>query len=203
MRSDSKAVLGEGSTDGIGPWLDGPGGRVVLVSHDLADAEIYCRWFNDPELHHYNCDRRFTAFSLDETVDLLRRSWIETGPDCRRFAVRLLGTGRLVGQADIYQIHADSRRARVGLEIGEKDLWGRGLGREVLGMLLEEAFGSLDLHRVEALIYSFNLRSVRLFERAGFRREGVLRERLARDGGFHDEYIYGLLAREWRERRFP
>lgn len=192
--------LDEGSTrDGERP-PDGAVRRVVLVPHDLGDAETYWRWFNDPELHHYNCDRRFKALSLDETVELLRRSWIETGADCRRFAVRLEANERLVGQADIYEIQADCRRARVGLEIGEKDLWGQGLGREVLGLLLEEAFGSLDLHRVEAVIYSFNVRSVRLFEGAGFRREGILRERLVRDGGFHDEYLYGLLAREWRER---
>ena len=179
----------------------GPSRRIVFGSHDLSNAETYHRWFNDRELHHYNCDRRFVPTTLSETIEALKRSWIRSSADCERYAVYTAGDRRLIGQADIYDISPDNRRARVGLEIGEKEFWGRGLGREILDEILEGAFLRLGQHRAEAVIYAFNERSLRLFQRAGFVREGCLRERLDRDGVFHDEYLLGLIDSEWRNHR--
>jgi len=59
------------------------------------------------------------------------------------------------------------------------------------------AFDELNLHRVTATVFSNNERSIALFEKLGFRREGVYREFLQRDGRRYDMYLYGLLRPEW------
>jgi RimJ/RimL family protein N-acetyltransferase len=69
--------------------------------------------------------------------------------------------------------------------------------QEALGALLNFAFDSLNLHRLEADVDPGNLSSVKTLERLGFRREGYLRERWHVGGEIQDALFYGLLRREW------
>ena len=55
------------------------------------------------------------------------------------------------------------------------------------------------MNRIGVEIYSFNERSIKLFESLGFVREGVIREQVYKKGKFSDEYIYGLLRQEWKK----
>jgi RimJ/RimL family protein N-acetyltransferase len=70
---------------------------------------------------------------------------------------------------------------------------------EALRLLVDFAFGSLGLHRLEADVDPRNGPSLRLLERLGFRREGLLRERYHAQGEIQDSVILGLLAPEWQQ----
>jgi RimJ/RimL family protein N-acetyltransferase len=87
------------------------------------------------------------------------------------------------------------------ITIGERDAWGRGLGTEATEMMLEHAFERLGLHRVGLSVFSYNLRAIRAYEKAGFRIEGRQREAILRDGRYWDEIQMGVLVDEWVERR--
>lgn len=81
------------------------------------------------------------------------------------------------------------------------DVWGRGYIAEALPALLEQAFGPLGLHRLEADVGPRNIRSIQALERTGFRREGYLRQRYHAGGEVQDAVLYGLLAPDWEELR--
>ena len=85
----------------------------------------------------------------------------------------------------------------MGLGIGDQSNWGQGYGYEAAQLALAFAFHELNLHRVQVTVFSYNERSIALFEKLGFQREGVFRERLQRDGQRHDMLLYGLLRPEW------
>jgi [ribosomal protein S5]-alanine N-acetyltransferase len=93
----------------------------------------------------------------------------------------------------------DHRVAELGYAIA-RPLWGQGLTTEASRAVLGAAFEHYpELHRVRARADARNLGSIRVMEKLGMRREGLLREdRLAR-GEFIDEVIYGLLRREWQK----
>jgi ribosomal-protein-alanine N-acetyltransferase len=78
---------------------------------------------------------------------------------------------------------------------------GRGYMREGLRLTLDRAFGALGLHRVEANIQPQNKPSLKLFRRAGFRREGYSPRYLKIHGRWRDHERWALLAEEWRERK--
>ena len=75
---------------------------------------------------------------------------------------------------------------------------GRGIGTEMLKALLLIAFREFRLHRVESSVYTFNKNAIRLYEHAGFMREGLLRDVLFTGKEYWSEYRYSMLATEWR-----
>jgi RimJ/RimL family protein N-acetyltransferase len=71
---------------------------------------------------------------------------------------------------------------------------GRGVCTRALRLLAGWAFQELDLRRLELVTDPDNLASQRVAEKAGFRREGVLRAYLIdRDGSFRDAVMFSLL----------
>ena len=65
-----------------------------------------------------------------------------------------------------------------------------------------EAFERLGLHRLELDVYSFNPRARRrVYEKAGFRREGILRDSIRDGEGYADDILMAILEEEWRAAR--
>lgn len=78
------------------------------------------------------------------------------------------------------------------------DAAGQMLCAEATRLVLEHAFATIGLHRVELEVYDHNPRALHVYRRVGFRVEGVRREALRWEGRYHDAIIMGLLASEWR-----
>jgi len=72
---------------------------------------------------------------------------------------------------------------------------------EALPILLQFAFCEMQLHRVWADTDPRNSPSIRVLERLGFRREGLLREHYWVQGEPQDGLVYGLLGSEWQQKR--
>ncbi len=64
-------------------------------------------------------------------------------------------------------------------------------------LILKYGFNELNLHRIQLTVFEYNERGIALYEKLGFRREGVFREFMLREGRRYDMYLYGLLRREW------
>jgi [ribosomal protein S5]-alanine N-acetyltransferase len=80
---------------------------------------------------------------------------------------------------------------------------GRGLMREALQAVLDDAFGRLGLHRVQANVRPENTRSLGLLARLGFEREGLAREYLFIDGAWRDHVMTALRHPHWRADQPP
>ena len=87
--------------------------------------------------------------------------------------------------------------AWLGIGIGDRDQWGKGYGRDAISLVLSYAFRELNLHRVQLSVFEYNERAIALYEKLGFRQEGVYREFMQREGRRYDMYLYGILRSEW------
>ncbi|TCO37689.1 GNAT family N-acetyltransferase [Dokdonella fugitiva] len=112
----------------------------------------------------------------------------------------LPGDDALVGTCSLFGVDREHKRGVIGYALLPA-YWGRGLAGRMLQLALGHAFDGLGLERIEADIDPDNLASCRVVERAGFVREGYLRERWRVGGGVQDTALYGLLRREWRRVR--
>ena len=115
-----------------------------------------------------------------------------------RFALELLEDDTLIGGCRVHFEDLRNKMASIGMAL-HKRYWGLGYGTEVGMLLLQMAFEQLDVHRIEALIEPSNARSLALVRKAGFTREGLLRERIL-DDRWIDTEVWSLLEREWRAR---
>ena len=75
---------------------------------------------------------------------------------------------------------------------------GQGYMTEAMDLVLEQAFGRLGLHRVEANIQPGNAASIALARRAGFEREGFSPEYLMVDGAWRDHERWAIRENVWR-----
>ncbi len=103
-------------------------------------------------------------------------------------------TGKLLGGITLGNIrHGVSQSGHIGYWLGESHA-GRGLMVDALGLLSRFAFETMRLHRIEAACIPDNARSIRVLEKAGFRREGLLRSYLKINGKWRDHFLYGLIS---------
>lgn len=101
---------------------------------------------------------------------------------------------KLVGGITLGNIrYGVAQTGHIGYWIGERYA-GQGLMLDAVCLLARHAFDTLRLHRIEAACIPENTRSVRVLEKAGFRREGLLRSYLRINGEWHDHYLYALIA---------
>lgn len=81
--------------------------------------------------------------------------------------------------------------------IGETELWGKGIGREIMRELLEYCFTFLHMERVTLDYYTGNKRAQALYESLGFRDEGIARNAAKKDGRYYDLHLMSLLRSEF------
>jgi ribosomal-protein-alanine N-acetyltransferase len=111
------------------------------------------------------------------------------------FAIRETG-GKLIGivSADHLEI-GTSHKAEIGYWLA-RPYWGQGIMTDAVRVYVGYAFAELQLLRLVAHVFEFNLASARVLERNGFQLEGRLRKHLRKDGKLIDARFYGLLKED-------
>jgi RimJ/RimL family protein N-acetyltransferase len=136
--------------------------------------------------------------SPDEEESLLR--WYGTRNDQADrldLAVADKATGECVGEVVLNQWDPGNESCNFRIFLGPNGR-DRGLGTEATHLIVGYGFERLGLHRISLEVYSFNPRARRVYEKVGFRAEGVLRESLRYNGEWVDATIMSILAPEWR-----
>lgn len=103
---------------------------------------------------------------------------------------------QLIGHISLYAIkRLPYSSAFIGYAMDEH-FTGKGIATEAVKLVLQFAFETLNLHRIEAYIAPENTSSIRVVEKVGFRQEGLLRELLYINGKWFDHHMYALLQHE-------
>ena len=117
-------------------------------------------------------------------------AYVRAGPPDTNFAVVVDGeAGGSIGfvvQPDVHRLSAE-----IGYWLGEA-YWGRGIMTEALRAVTAFAFEAHGLVRLYASVFEWNPASMRVLEKAGYVREGVLRRSAIKDGKVIDQVLYGV-----------
>lgn len=109
--------------------------------------------------------------------------------------------GEPIGQVHLKSISphmSHHRNSEVGIDV-LPEYQGEGYGSEAIRWVLDYAFRRAGLHRVNIRAFGWNEGAWKLYERLGFKREGVMREELWHEGRWWDGILMGMLDREWFE----
>lgn len=172
------------------PGIQGP--RVRLVPFEREYIDHVLRWFNDAEVTRYT-QRAMPLFRLAEEkfVDRIAESTSDVV-----WAV-LDENESPIGVSGIHRIDWINRNAGTGTVLGERSVWGKGYGTEIMAVRTQWAFEELGLHRLQSECYVENAASRRCLEKTGYKLIGTARRRFWRNGAWHDLHLFEILEEDW------
>jgi RimJ/RimL family protein N-acetyltransferase len=162
-----------------------PGDLAALLAFE-SRADV-CRWLYWGPRSEEECRE-----ALERKIARARDA-PETGV---ALAVELKATGAVIGHTDLSPGEAVHRQGELGF-VFHPDHHGRGYATEAARAMLRLAFEGYGLHRVEGRAEPRNTASIRVLERIGMRREGLLRENEWVKGEWQSEVVYALLEYDW------
>ncbi len=161
------------------------GERVQLRRLGPQDAADVVRLRSDPDV-------QAQLFSERPPTVAEHLRWLadaDTRGDRHEFMIVERTSERSVGTIGLSRIDPTHRRAEYGVLIGEPGIRGKGLASEASRLLLDYAFRTLGHVRVYLHVFADNEAAVRLYERVGFLREGLLRRHVYKGGRVGDVVV--------------
>lgn len=171
------------------------GEHITLREFRWEDLPELRRWITDPQATRYLGARFIHPQTWEQTESWLR-SLLSGDVGGEHLVVADRGTLNYLGQIDLQSIDALNRSAEMALVICPQ-YWGKGAGREAVQLMLRHAFWHLNLNRVHLKVFADNTRAVRLYEQAGFVREGLLRQDAFLEGRYRDTLLMSMLLEEY------
>ncbi|HKA23440.1 MAG TPA: GNAT family protein [Candidatus Eisenbacteria bacterium] len=170
--------------------IQGPRIRLVPFEKDYVDYVL--RWFNDPEVLRYV--KRVMPLHRVQEEQFVER--MAQSKDDVVWAV-LDENESPIGVSGLHGIDWVNRNAKTGTVIGERSVWRKGYGTEVMATRTKWAFEELGLHRLQSECYVENVASRRCLEKAGYQLIGTARRRMWRNGAWHDLLLFDILEEDW------
>ena len=147
----------------------------------IADSKLVAQNLRDVFPHPY---------TLDDAVDFLNN--VRQGKMGIVYGM-FLNSGELVGVISLTPGRDVNRySAEVGYFVGEQ-YWNRGYATEALMLVVNFAQYRHGFKRLFAAVFDFNLASMRVLEKAGFKKEGIMKSSAVKDDEVIDEHLYGLV----------
>lgn len=150
----------------------------LLQPNDV--TATYVGWLNDPIVNRY-LESRFMKHTLNSTRQFVQRCLDDE-------STLLLGIratecrGEHVGNIKLGPVDMRHQRGEVGVLIGNRKAWGKGVASSAITMLSEIASDELALRKLSAGCYASNIGSQRAFLKAGFELEGERKAHFLLDG---------------------
>lgn len=109
-------------------------------------------------------------------------------------------TKKLVGEVVIHEIDNGNRSAGIRIAVDKKEDYGKGYGTEAMILAMNYAFGMRSLHRLELEVLNINDRASHVYEKVGFKKEGIKRDACFFNHKYYDLVSMSILEEEFREK---
>lgn len=171
--------------------------RIYLRALELDDYKKSIKWRKDDEIWGLLTGPKYFVSEAYE------KKWVENAiydPNNKlSFAICLKETDEHIGYAYLNNIDLGNRSASAGMLIGEKKHWGEDFGTEASIQMLFHAFRVLGLERVEARQLTSNVRAIRHAEKMGYKKEGILRNAVFKNGRFEDVNLMSIIREDFEK----
>jgi len=158
---------------------------IELLSAENATKE-YAFWMNDPDVYQF-LESRWKQVSISDLESYITS--VNDGKNNFLFGVFDKKDARHVGNIKIGPVNHVHRHGDIGVIIGDKNYWGRGVATKAIALICEFAFNDLNLNKVIAGMYENNIGSYKAFVKNNFRKVGVFEKHAFLNGKYVDQII--------------
>ena len=169
------------------------GKSCLLRPLEFADLELLRVWSNNTEISKMLGGWHFPVSQVEH------EEWFKSNLNNflnRRFAIEV--EGKMIGTANLVQINWKDRNAFHGTMIGDTSHRGKGIGKEVVDLIMHYSFNELGLNRLDGDIISTNSQSLHLYtQKCGWEIEGRQKDWYFRDNAWHDRILVGITREQY------
>ena len=160
-------------------------------------AEGFSRWSQDTEWLRLLDTDPPRLLSAKKWKEWLEKDLEKDATNELFFAIHTIDGDALIGFIGLFDLHQQHGDTLVAIALGERKFWGKGYGTDAMRVMLRYAFNELNLRRVGLIVFEYNPRAIRSYEKVGFIPEGKVRGAMLRDGKRWDYLYMGILRDEW------
>ncbi len=172
------------------------GERVTLRPLKKDDLPLFQQFYNDVEVELASGGDPPTPHTEERMEQWYAQFHGKTEIGCGGFVIE--ADGKCIGSLGLFNYSPMAQTSMLGITIGDKAYWGKGYGREAIGLLLDYGFRLHNLRRIYLNTTGNNERAIRCYRACGFVEEGRLRQHIWNNGEYTDEVQMGILREEWR-----
>ena len=172
------------------------GKKIYLRAMEPDDMELFRKMTNDPEM-----EKRIVGWSFP-VARAQQLKWYESSINSKseiRLSVVLRKDDSLLGMLNLVDIDWKNGTAQHGIRLADNVPRREGIGTDAVMTLMKYAFEELRLHRLEGGWLVNNIASQRLYEKCGWKSEGIKREAIYAEGSYLDFIIAGILEKDYYE----
>lgn len=160
--------------------------EVSIRKFEKRDIPKKVNWINNPENNKY--------LHYDLPLELTKTEvWFENNKNrTDRYDAIIEANGIPVGLIGLLSIDSQNKKAEYYVTLGEREYLKKGIAYKASILLLKYAFIKLGLNRVYLYTELDNHSAIKLYEKIGFEREGLIKQDLFSKGRYVDRYLYGI-----------
>ena len=174
------------------------GKKVTIRKLKITDADSITSHINDKTVARWTINVPHPYRKKDALKFIRSRQVHGRNRANYTFGIAEKESDEIIGCIDLVDIDWEDKKAETGYWIS-RVYRGQGLTTEALNLILRFAFRDLKLHKIYARVFKENRASMKVLEKNGFKREGILRKEIYKYGRWVDEYYFGLLKSEYRK----
>jgi len=164
------------------------GERIYLKSLTEKNAtRKYCQWLNDPEVNKYLETRKATILQLKKYIKEKNQN-----PNCLFLGIFFKENNEHIGNVKLEPIDFKERKATIGILIGNKNYWGKGIGTEATKLLVDYAFKKLKLKEVNLGVISENKAAIKVYKKAGFKIDKIEKKSIRHGKKLFDKILMSI-----------
>ncbi len=168
--------------------------RLLIRILEMKDKELFYKYRSMPEIYKYQSWRPKNIREVEDFIDRNVAVCQNTANTWLQLAI-CLNNGQIIGDIGIHYTD-DNYQIEIGYTLSP-EYQGNGYALEAVKGVINYNFSELKKHRKTASVDPDNIKSIKLLERIGFRKEAYFIKSFRMNDHWCDDCIYAILEDEW------
>ncbi len=182
------------------------GKKVTLRPFEEKDYEIMYEILNEPDLKKLTgsvtSDEEANAAPLPEEREKILQWYMTRNEQNNRLDLAIVygESDQVMGEVVFNEYDEECNNVSFRVLLSEASC-NKGVGTEAISMFIQYGMEELELHKIHLEVYSFNPRAERVYQKVGFKLEGIKREEFIYNQEYIDVKIYGMLRADYFDKK--